>query len=78
MSTKQFLNTLLVQFSYPKRKEKFPIYYVSKALLEGETRYSQLEKLALALVTPVWKIETILPKPSHYYLKNLPVKEYLA
>ena len=28
-----------------------PIYYVSKSLLDAESRYSQLEKLALALVT---------------------------
>ena len=27
-----------------------PIYYVSKSLLDAETRYPQLEKLALALI----------------------------
>ena len=33
-----------------------PIYYVSKSLLDAETRYSQLEKLALALVTAARKL----------------------
>ncbi|XP_062100590.1 uncharacterized protein LOC133806515 [Humulus lupulus] len=28
-----------------------PVYYISKTLLDAETRYNQLEKLALALVT---------------------------
>ena len=28
-----------------------PIYYVSKALLDSETRYSHMEKLALAIIT---------------------------
>ena len=32
------------------------VYYVSKALLDTETRYSRLEKLALALVTAAWKL----------------------
>ncbi|XP_057803371.1 uncharacterized protein LOC131018675 [Salvia miltiorrhiza] len=33
-----------------------PIYYVSKSLLDAETRYSQLEKLALALVHTARKL----------------------
>ncbi|XP_070019486.1 uncharacterized protein [Nicotiana sylvestris] len=30
--------------------KQYPIYYVSKSLLDAETRYPQLEKLALALI----------------------------
>ena len=30
--------------------KQLPIYYVSKSLLDAETRYSHLEKLALALI----------------------------
>ncbi|KAK4858182.1 hypothetical protein QYF36_012414 [Acer negundo] len=33
-----------------------PVYYVSKALLAAETRYSRLEKLALALVVAARKL----------------------
>ena len=35
---------------------QYPVYYVSKALLDAETRYSRLEKLALALVVAVRKL----------------------
>ena len=40
------------------RKEdgkQLPVYYVSKSLLDAKTRYSQLKKLALALVTTAQK-----------------------
>ena len=33
-----------------EEKVQWPVYYVSKRLLDAETRYSELEKLALALV----------------------------
>ena len=36
--------------------KQLPIYYVSKSLLNAETCYSQLEKLALALVTITRKL----------------------
>ena len=36
--------------------KQLPVYYVSKLLLDAETRYSQLEKLALALVTVALKL----------------------
>ncbi|KAL5547324.1 hypothetical protein UlMin_007011 [Ulmus minor] len=36
--------------------KQFPVYYVSKSLLDAETRYTQLEKLALALVTAARKL----------------------
>ena len=37
--------------------KQFPIYYVSKSLLDAETRYTQLEKLALALITVAYKLQ---------------------
>jgi hypothetical protein len=42
-----------------------PVYYVSKALLDAETRYSRLEKLALASGRCSPKIKAILPMPFH-------------
>ncbi|KAK1550949.1 hypothetical protein Q3G72_027475 [Acer saccharum] len=42
------------------RKEEnnqHPVYYVSKTLLDAETRYSRLEKLALALVVATRKLK---------------------
>ena len=37
--------------------EQQPIYYVSRALLDAETRYSYIEKLALALVSAARKLQ---------------------
>ncbi|KAL5574290.1 hypothetical protein UlMin_023887 [Ulmus minor] len=36
--------------------KQFPVYYVSKSLLDADTRYTQLEELALALVTAAPKL----------------------
>ncbi|KAL5563279.1 hypothetical protein UlMin_033026 [Ulmus minor] len=36
--------------------KQFSVYYVSKSLLDAETRYTQLEKLAFALVTTARKL----------------------
>ena len=42
------ISTVLIREEDGKQS---PIYYVSKSLLDAETRYSQLKKLALALIT---------------------------
>ncbi|KAL5829304.1 hypothetical protein ACOSQ3_018772 [Xanthoceras sorbifolium] len=36
--------------------KRLPVYYINKTLLDAETKYTQLEKLALALVTVVRKL----------------------
>jgi hypothetical protein len=33
-----------------------PVYYAGKALLDAETRYLRVERMALALVTASWKM----------------------
>ena len=38
-------------FVREKKGKQFPVYYISKAILDAETWYSQLENLALTLVT---------------------------
>ena len=47
------VSTVLIREEEGKQS---PVYYVRKALLDTETRYSQLEKLALALITAVQKL----------------------
>ncbi|XP_057791071.1 uncharacterized protein LOC131008197 [Salvia miltiorrhiza] len=47
------VNAVLVREDEGKQS---PIYYMSKSLLDAETRYSQLEKLALALVHTARKL----------------------
>ncbi|RVX10499.1 hypothetical protein CK203_016865 [Vitis vinifera] len=39
-------------YSLPSPKEQKPIYYVSRALADVETRYSKMELTALALEVP--------------------------
>ena len=39
-----------------EESRQFPVYYVSKAFLDAETRYTQLENLELALVTTAYKL----------------------
>ena len=40
-------------------KVQWPVYYVSKRLVDAETRYPKLEKLALALVTRALLLHTL-------------------
>ena len=37
-------------------KVQWPVYYVSKALLDAETRYPEIERLSLALVMSARKL----------------------
>lgn len=39
-----------------EEKAQLPVYYVSKGLLDTETRYLEMEKLALALVVTSRKL----------------------
>ena len=48
------VNAILIR---EKEGRQLLVYYVSKSLLDVETRYSQLEKLALALVTAACKLQ---------------------
>ncbi|KAK4856809.1 hypothetical protein QYF36_021535 [Acer negundo] len=47
------VNAVLVR---EEENNQHPVYYVSKTLLDAETRYSRLEKLALALVVAARKL----------------------
>ena len=39
----------VVLFLHKRDKEQRPIYYVSKVMVDAETRYSKMEQMALAL-----------------------------
>ena len=51
-------NTLVVSVALVREEEKVKwlVYYMSKRLLDVETRYPKLEKLALALVVTSRKL----------------------
>lgn len=53
------------------------IYYVSKALLDSETPYSTLEKLALALVTAARKLRSYFLAYKVIVLTNQPLQKIL-
>ncbi|KAK0578575.1 hypothetical protein LWI29_012719 [Acer saccharum] len=54
-----------------------PVYYVSKTLLDAETRYSRLEKLALALVMAARKLRPYFQCHSIKVLTAYPLKNIL-
>ena len=45
-----------VLFRYVKGKEQRPVYYVSKAMVDGETQYSKMEQTTLALRSAARKL----------------------
>ncbi|KAM1043670.1 hypothetical protein ACFX2A_035715 [Malus domestica] len=50
-----------------------PVYYASKALQDAETRYSNIEKLALALVMSARKLRPYFQAHSIIVLTNHPL-----
>lgn len=53
---------------------QLPIYYVSKALLDAETRYSHLEKLALALMVAARKLRPYFQAHPVVVVTYFPIK----
>ncbi|XP_057246688.1 uncharacterized protein LOC130589444 [Beta vulgaris subsp. vulgaris] len=56
---------------------QLPVYYVSKSLVDAETRYSSLEKLVLAIVTASKKLKHYFEAHSICVKTNYPVKSIL-
>ena len=56
------------------RSRQLPIYYVSKALLDAETRYSHLEKLALALIVTARKLRPYFQAHPVVVVTSFPIK----
>ncbi|KAM2454578.1 hypothetical protein PS1_014675 [Malus domestica] len=54
-----------------------PVYYASKALQDAETRYSNIEKLALALVMSARKLRPYFQAHSIIVLTNHPLRQIL-
>ncbi|MCG5051290.1 hypothetical protein L2164_21735, partial [Pectobacterium brasiliense] len=57
--------------------QQYPVYYVSKSLLDAETRYSHLEKLILALVMASTKLRHYFETHRIYVKTSYPVKNVL-
>ena len=56
-----------------EKKVQWPVYYVSKRLLDAETQYPELEKLALALVIMSRKLRSYFHAHTIEVLTNYPL-----
>ena len=54
-----------------------PVYYISKTLVDAETRYLPLEKLVLALVHATWKLPHYFQAYTVYMLIEYPLQSLL-
>ena len=54
--------------------KQLPIYYVSKALMDAETRYSHLENLALTLIVAVRKLQSYSQAHPIVVVTSFPIK----
>ena len=57
--------------------QQHPVYYVSKSLLDAETKYSHLEKLILALIMASTKLRHYFETHAIHVKTNYPVKNVL-
>lgn len=73
ISTHSLSGVLIAQ----RTNEQMPIYYVSKTLLDAETRYLPLEKLLWALVTVSRKLPHYFQSHPITVLTNFPLKDVL-
>ncbi|XP_024018662.1 uncharacterized protein LOC112090784 [Morus notabilis] len=60
-----------------EKKVQMPVYYTSKRLLDAETRYLQMEKLALALIVTARKLRHYFQAHSIQVLTNHPLRQVL-
>ncbi|XP_022895224.1 uncharacterized protein LOC111409403 [Olea europaea var. sylvestris] len=60
-----------------ENERQLPVYYISKALLPAETRYSDMEKLALALITASRKLRPYFQAHSIQVLTNFPLRQVM-
>ncbi|KAL2251529.1 UNVERIFIED_CONTAM: Retrovirus-related Pol polyprotein from transposon [Sesamum indicum] len=61
-----------------ENREHHPMYYVSRMLQGAESRYSQIEKLALSLITAARKLRPYFQSHQVVVLTNHPLKQVLA
>ena len=60
-----------------EEKVQWPVYYISKRLIDAETRYPEMEKLALALVTALRKWRPYFHSHTIRVLTNYPLRQVL-
>ena len=73
--SKVAVSVVLVREESKKQK---PIFYTSKMLLDAETRYSDLEKMVLALVTAKKKLRHYFESHKITIVTNYPIRQILS
>ena len=61
-----------------ENKKQRPVFYTSKMLLDAETRYSDLEKMVLALVTVKKKLRHYFESQPITVVTNFPIRQILS
>ena len=72
--SREAISAILVR---EEEKVQWPVYYVSKRLLDAGTRYPKLEKLALALVIVSRKLRSYFHSHSIEVLTNYSLRQVL-
>ena len=60
-----------------EEKVQWPVYYITKRLIDAETRFSEMEKLALALVIASRKLRPYFHSHTIRVLTNYPLRQVL-
>ena len=60
-----------------EEKVQWPVYYISKRLVDAENRYPEMEKLALALVIASRKLRPYFHSHTIQVLTNYPLRQVL-
>ena len=61
-----------------ENKKQRPVFYTIKMLLDAETRYSDLEKMVLALVTAKKKLKHYFESHPSTVMMNYPIRQILS
>jgi hypothetical protein len=77
-TTETIVSAVLVQEQEKNHsKQQVPIYYVSEALSESKSYYSEIEKIAYTVLTASRKLKHYFQAHKIRVLTNYPLKEVL-
>ncbi|RDX66363.1 rnhA, partial [Mucuna pruriens] len=74
-ASEKAISSVLIQ---EREGEQRPVYFVSKVLQNRETRYSRIDKVALALVTTSWRLRPYFQNFGIVVRTDLPIRQVLG
>ena len=60
-----------------EEKVQWPVYYISKWLIDADTRYPDMKKLALALIITSRKLRSYFYSHTIWVITNYPLRQVL-